>query len=618
MVDPRIINYIKSNLSKGFSEKQIKNKLFQAGWSKTQVNNAFKQVSGKSPPRQKRPSPKKPSIPQTQKKPQPKRTSEKQNKSNKPLIYIIIGVSAIIVTIAILVIISGNNKISEEDIEKGTSTRIKQGKTKKFSLDEQNHEITVKSIQDNKVNLEVRSNVLEIEIEKGDSKKVDINNDSYYDLEIRVDNIENEEVEIFIQKINEQACTPEWECSDWSECVNETQTRNCSVKNNCKIQENKPKETRECNKTNETCEENWNCTEWGECVNETQTRNCTDENNCGTNKSKPAEKRNCTVLETCSELNGTLCNSSEICNGTELNSSDDNICCEEDCILNTVENEIVEDGSNCSEGYHLCNESEYCDINSGASMNLPTEDEICCSEECKNIGSFMDKQEMYCNSSRKEDFLIGFCSNKSVYKRQEQTYFDLNSLYLGEGEEEIVIISKYYRPGYGHLTDPWFDGVYYDHALAKVDEKGLNVYYNTYGIHPFNKTRLAFEIHHYEKDDPVDGEGKGSGLFLSSFIYEGEPYIYEFNVYKCGNLENKGIYCNYSMKKVLNHSTEDLEHSLGGWETSDFKNFVNSNKPFIDVRLSVDVEGGNLECINNSDCSEGESCSSRFFCIESS
>jgi hypothetical protein len=45
------------------------------------------------------------------------------------------------------------------------------------------------------------------------------------------------------------------------------------------------------------CVENWQCTEWSECVNGTQTRTCTDLNNCGTTLNKPEEERSCVVEE---------------------------------------------------------------------------------------------------------------------------------------------------------------------------------------------------------------------------------------------------------------------------------------------------------------------------------
>jgi hypothetical protein len=41
------------------------------------------------------------------------------------------------------------------------------------------------------------------------------------------------------------------------------------------------------------CEERWICTDWSECIDGKQTRECADANNCGTEKYKPVEERAC-------------------------------------------------------------------------------------------------------------------------------------------------------------------------------------------------------------------------------------------------------------------------------------------------------------------------------------
>ncbi len=45
---------------------------------------------------------------------------------------------------------------------------------------------------------------------------------------------------------------------------------------------------------NQDCIENWNCTNWSSCINGEQIRNCIDLNECGTITEKPFFKRKCT------------------------------------------------------------------------------------------------------------------------------------------------------------------------------------------------------------------------------------------------------------------------------------------------------------------------------------
>lgn len=45
------------------------------------------------------------------------------------------------------------------------------------------------------------------------------------------------------------------------------------------------------------CTEDWDCTSWSECVNDEQTRTCTDLNDCGTIENKPIILRDCETQE---------------------------------------------------------------------------------------------------------------------------------------------------------------------------------------------------------------------------------------------------------------------------------------------------------------------------------
>lgn len=58
------------------------------------------------------------------------------------------------------------------------------------------------------------------------------------------------------------------------------------------------------------CIPDWECTSWSFCENDTQTRTCTDDNNCGITEDKPLETRDCTVIsniieDTKDKLRGT-------------------------------------------------------------------------------------------------------------------------------------------------------------------------------------------------------------------------------------------------------------------------------------------------------------------------
>ena len=95
--------------------------------------------------------------------------------------------------------------------------------------------------------------------------------------------------------IRQKICTTFWECTDWSECLDSTQTRTCTDLNNCGKIADKPEESQECTIDSQpTCTTFWECTDWSECLDSTQTRTCNDLNSCGTLLNKPKESQSCT------------------------------------------------------------------------------------------------------------------------------------------------------------------------------------------------------------------------------------------------------------------------------------------------------------------------------------
>ncbi len=52
---------------------------------------------------------------------------------------------------------------------------------------------------------------------------------------------------ILVNAFSPPQCTPNWSCTDWSACMNGTQTRVCSDQNSCGTSESKPSESMSCN-----------------------------------------------------------------------------------------------------------------------------------------------------------------------------------------------------------------------------------------------------------------------------------------------------------------------------------------------------------------------------------
>src|SRR3989344_2552868 len=84
----------------------------------------------------------------------------------------------------------------------------------------------------------------------------------------------------------EEECVSDWDCGEWSSCIDNEESRTCTDKNNCQADK---EETKVCS----VCQESWTCLSWSTCQNGIQTRTCLDQSNCGTTLSKPAGQQSC-------------------------------------------------------------------------------------------------------------------------------------------------------------------------------------------------------------------------------------------------------------------------------------------------------------------------------------
>ena len=180
-----------------------------------------------------------------------------------------------------------------------------------------------------------------------------------------------------------EICTENWNCTEWIDCSNGTQTRKCNDASNCGTTQNKPTEMQNCENSLEPVE--WACTNWSNCVEGYKTRNCSCTGDCG---KKPA------VIEAC----GSACTEMWICddwgscaNGqktrecqeligceTDINKPAETQTCEEEC----VENWSCNNWSGCVNGTQtrICTDTSSC----GTTYDKPVESQTCAIECTEN------------------------------------------------------------------------------------------------------------------------------------------------------------------------------------------------------------------------------------------
>jgi hypothetical protein len=84
-------------------------------------------------------------------------------------------------------------------------------------------------------------------------------------------------------------CSENWTCTNWSNCIDNREMRQCIDLNKCGTIIEKPTEIEGC-----FCAENWTCNNWEKCINKITKRNCSDSTQCGTIYNKPLTFRDCT------------------------------------------------------------------------------------------------------------------------------------------------------------------------------------------------------------------------------------------------------------------------------------------------------------------------------------
>lgn len=77
----------------------------------------------------------------------------------------------------------------------------------------------------------------------GEKKGLDLNLDSKTDIEIKFDNYFSNKVHAVLTRVT---CATDWYCTEYTPCVGNAQTRQCTDKNNCQDTKSKPETSRLC------------------------------------------------------------------------------------------------------------------------------------------------------------------------------------------------------------------------------------------------------------------------------------------------------------------------------------------------------------------------------------
>lgn len=200
------------------------------------------------------------------------------------------------------------------------------------------------------------------------------------------------------------------QCDRDSDCLNNYECK----KGFCVLDNNETNETNDDdNETEDGCE--WNCTKWTECTNQIQTRTCTNINNCTTEK--PKETKNCDTKVCCMIIKTEDDNKTEI--EYDLKES-------KDCLKNKTDEkrEIVNNS--------LCKVKEKHEFKEKNRLKFEERTGVVCPEECTCTGVVMKCQlasgrEMTIFAGHSGNIIVqikgvNMTTNVTLYKENETIY----------------------------------------------------------------------------------------------------------------------------------------------------------------------------------------------------
>jgi len=130
--------------------------------------------------------------------------TQEQRPNKKVWLWILIPLLILIIGVVVFYFINSSAKtISSNEFSQGANLNLKENTEAKFMLNSQEHTIKVNSVGSNFVNLIIQSNPIKVSLKIGEEKKFDLDNDGFYDIQVRLNSISNSIPKIYIKKIHE-------------------------------------------------------------------------------------------------------------------------------------------------------------------------------------------------------------------------------------------------------------------------------------------------------------------------------------------------------------------------------------------------------------------------------
>jgi len=94
--------------------------------------------------------------------------------------------------------------INESELKNEYTSQIKEKTELNFNISNSSHSLKIENISNHSINILLQSTPQEADIKIGEEKKFDVSNDSFYDLKIKLNSINNSEANISLKQIHEK------------------------------------------------------------------------------------------------------------------------------------------------------------------------------------------------------------------------------------------------------------------------------------------------------------------------------------------------------------------------------------------------------------------------------
>ncbi len=113
---------------------------------------------------------------------------------------------------------------SSEDLKEGYSKILLEGWKVSIPFNDNNYELEVEQIYEDKIKFSVESKVFELNI--NETKKIDLDGDNYYDLEVFIGSIDGARTQLEFKEIHEEVPTEEQEAQEEESKIGERKIKN--------------------------------------------------------------------------------------------------------------------------------------------------------------------------------------------------------------------------------------------------------------------------------------------------------------------------------------------------------------------------------------------------------